>query len=178
TSAMRQLNDTRHDHLFSSRHEPSQSAPGGSFCNSSMRLKSAIDGPSPGTASRAAAKALRASCQRCSRYAARPTVTPSGMCGNMLTPILFLPINLGIHTVNRGTDGGQRKNSCSPDAPPTPAVSTTACDLQPNQSPISSCRPAPMTQCFGTTTSPALACASVTAEPEPGAIPTASARSQ
>ena len=80
-------NDTWHGHLFSSRHEPSQSALGGSFCNSSMRLKNAIDGSSPGTASRAAAKAL-CSCQRRSRYAVRPSAyrVRTKFCGGVTSP--------------------------------------------------------------------------------------------
>ena len=60
-------------YLRSRRHAPSQSAGGGSSCRLSMRFAKVIEGPSSGTASSAALKALRASSQRRARYAASPS---------------------------------------------------------------------------------------------------------
>ena len=56
--------DHRSRYFRSRCHEPSQPSPGGAACNLSMRLINAIDGPSPGIASSAAAKPRRASSQR------------------------------------------------------------------------------------------------------------------
>jgi hypothetical protein len=60
-------------YLRSRRHEPSQSAGGGSSRRLSMRFANVMEGPSSGTASSAALKALRASSQRRARYAASPS---------------------------------------------------------------------------------------------------------
>ena len=60
-------------YLFFIRHEPSQFS-GGGFCfRSAIRASNAIEGPSSGAASIAAANAARASSQRRSRYAVSPS---------------------------------------------------------------------------------------------------------